>query len=83
MQEDDRTRGAVPKELKIKNRRSVLTAFFKRNALSAIDAANMTGISLQTVQKKRGAFYTAWAVAAAWQGRLRLVWRQTSRKCIF
>ncbi len=51
MQEDDKTRGAVPKELKIKNRRSVLTAFLSGDTLSAIDVANMTGISRQTVQK--------------------------------
>jgi len=44
-------KAAVPKELKIRNRKTVLSAFLGGETLSAIDVSGLTGISRQTVQK--------------------------------
>ena len=42
---------AIPKELKVKNRQTVLTAFLRGEPLTAVEISEKTGISRQTVQK--------------------------------
>lgn len=42
---------AIPKELKVKNRQTVLAAFLRGDALTAVEISDQTGISRQTVQK--------------------------------
>lgn len=42
---------AIPKELKIKNRQTVLAAFLQGATLTAVEISEQTGISRQTVQK--------------------------------
>lgn len=42
---------AIPKELKIKNRQTVLAAFLHGATLTAVEISEQTGISRQTVQK--------------------------------
>jgi N-acetylglucosamine repressor len=45
------TKVAIPKELKIRNRKTVLLTFMKGDPISAIEVSDATGISRQTVQK--------------------------------
>lgn len=42
---------AIPKELKVKNRQTVLASFLKGEATTAVEISEKTGISRQTVQK--------------------------------
>lgn len=42
---------AIPKELKVKNRQTVLSAFLRGEPLTAVEISEKTGISRQTVQK--------------------------------
>lgn len=42
---------AIPKELKVKNRQTVLAAFLHGDPLTAVEISERTGISRQTVQK--------------------------------
>ena len=42
---------AIPKELKVKNRQTVLAAFLRGDVLTAVEISEKTGISRQTVQK--------------------------------
>ncbi|MEA4939713.1 MAG: ROK family transcriptional regulator [Christensenella sp.] len=42
---------AIPKELKVKNRQTVLTAFLRGEPLTAVEISEKTRISRQTVQK--------------------------------
>lgn len=42
---------AIPKELKVKNRQTVLTAFLRGEPLTAVEISEKTKISRQTVQK--------------------------------
>jgi len=49
--ESKTTQVAIPKELKVKNRQTVLTVFLNGEATTAVDISDRTGISRQTVQK--------------------------------
>lgn len=51
IEDNQNIRAAIPKELKIKNRRTVLSAFLNGEASTAIEVSDATGISRQTVQK--------------------------------
>ena len=48
---------AIPKELKMKNRQTVLTAFLRGEPLTAVEISEKTCISRQTVQKSIEHFY--------------------------